>query len=89
MYYAYREVGVSVPRSAAAQRRATAPVAARALRPGDLLFFNTSWRDGHVGVYVGEGRFVHAPSSGKRVRVEHLDQGYFSGRLRHAGRLHP
>lgn len=88
VYFAYDHVGMSVPRTAAAQRRAARPVRREALAPGDLLFFDTRWKAGHVGIYVGDGRFVHAPSSGKRVTVAPLDHGYFAGRLELAARLH-
>lgn len=88
VYFAYSNVGIPVPRTAAAQRRAARPVQTRAVQPGDLLFFDTRWQAGHVGIYVGDGRFVHAPSSGKRVTVARMDQGFFAGRLTHAGRLH-
>jgi cell wall-associated NlpC family hydrolase len=88
VFYAYDRVGIAVPRTAADQRRAARSVRPQAMQPGDLLFFDTRWKAGHVGVYVGDGRFVHAPSSGKRVSVERLDRGYYAGRLEHAGRLH-
>ena len=88
VYFAYGNVGIPVPRTAAAQRRAARPIQPRAVQPGDLVFFDTRWQQGHVGIYVGDGRFVHAPSSGKRVTVARLDQGFFAGRLTHAGRLY-
>lgn len=55
------------------------------LRPGDLVFFDT--RGGphtHVGIYVGEGRFVHAPAANGRVRVDRLDSGWFASRFTEA-----
>jgi cell wall-associated NlpC family hydrolase len=51
-----------------------------ALVPGDLVFFGPGGRVNHVGIYVGEGRFLHAPSRGKTVRVDSLASGYWSGR---------
>ena len=87
VHYAYHQVGVSVPRTAAEQRRQSTRVAQHQLRPGDLLFFDTTWRAGHVGIYVGGGEFVHAPTSGKRVTRTSLREGYFANRLQHAGRL--
>ena len=87
VYYAHVKAGVPVPRTAADQRRQSKRVPERKLRPGDLLFFDTSWRAGHVGIYVGNGEFVHAPSSGKRVTRESLEEGYFARRLKEAGRL--
>ncbi|WP_018875364.1 MULTISPECIES: C40 family peptidase [unclassified Thioalkalivibrio] len=82
---AYREAGRSVPRTTrdqarAATRRDGAPA------PGDVVFFaiNGSQID-HVGVYVGDGRFVHAPSSRGQVRIEQLDNPYWAPRTRFAG----
>lgn len=49
------------------------------LRPGDLVFFNTRNRPlSHVGIYIGQGRFVHAPSTGSKVHISHLDNPYFA-----------
>jgi cell wall-associated NlpC family hydrolase len=87
VYYAHFKAGVPVPRTAADQLRESMRVPDRQLRPGDLLFFDTSWRAGHVGIYVGNGEFVHAPSSGKRVTRESLEEGYYARRLKEAGRL--
>ena len=55
------------------------------LKPGDLVFFNTRNRShSHVGIFIGEGRFVHAPNSHGRVRTESLTQGWFAKRLEEA-----
>lgn len=55
------------------------------LRPGDLVFFNTSGRPySHVGIYIGDDRFVHAPSSRGKVRTESLKSGWFSARFEEA-----
>ena len=57
------------------------------LQPGDLVFFNTMRRAfSHVGIYVGEGRFIHAPRSGGQVRVEDMRQAYWSKRFNGARR---
>ncbi|WP_026143091.1 MULTISPECIES: C40 family peptidase [unclassified Thioalkalivibrio] len=82
---AYREAGRSVPRTTrdqarAATRRDGSPT------PGDVVFFAISGNQiDHVGVYVGDGRFVHAPSSRGQVRIEHLDNPYWAPRTRFAG----
>ena len=86
--YVHRQAGISVPRTAAQQFAAAKPVAARDLQPGDLVFFRIDSRDvSHVGVYVGERRFVHAPQRGGRVNVANLDDEYFRKRLAGTGRF--
>ena len=68
--YVYSQVGVSLPRSAAEQFKTVPRAPVNDLRPGDIVFFRVSRRKvSHVGIYVDEGSFVHAPSSGKRVAV--------------------
>jgi cell wall-associated NlpC family hydrolase len=64
--FVYRRLGISLPHNAAAQWSVGQPVARNRLRPGDLVFFSGL---GHVGLYVGRGRMIHAPQSGDRVRV--------------------
>lgn len=64
------------------------PVSADSLRAGDLVFFNTMQRPGsHVGIYIGRGRFIHAPNSRGVVRIESLDLAYWSSRFDGARRL--
>jgi cell wall-associated NlpC family hydrolase len=85
--YSYRRAGIQLPRTAAEQRRHAAPVSFAQLRPGDLLFFRLQGaKTSHVGIYMGEGRFIHAPSSGKRVTRSPLNHPYWSERLIGAGR---
>jgi cell wall-associated NlpC family hydrolase len=85
--YAYGQAGVDVPRTAAQQFAIARPVPRRDLRPGDLVFFRLSGREvSHVGLYAGEGRFVHAPQTGGRVRMEDLDDDWFRDRYAGAGR---
>jgi cell wall-associated NlpC family hydrolase len=81
--YVYAHFGISLPHSSYAQFDRGRRVARRGLRPGDLLFFDGL---GHVGMYVGNGRFIHAPHTGTRVRVERL-AGWYSARLVGARRL--
>lgn len=88
--YAYRQVGITVPRTAAEQFSAAHPVSRRDLRPGDLVFFRLSGRTvGHVGIYAGDDRFVHAPQSGGRVGMASLDDEWYRERYAGAGRLYP
>ena len=71
--------------SAAELARRGKPVPAEHLRPGDLVFFNTRNRPhSHVGIYIGDGRFVHAPNSRGKVRTESLKQGWFAARFEEA-----
>ncbi|MEZ5740939.1 MAG: C40 family peptidase [Burkholderiaceae bacterium] len=81
--FVYREaIGVDLPRTAAQMGRIGRSVSRRRLVPGDLVFFNTQRRrNSHVGIYVGEGRFVHAPSKGKSIRISTVDNPYWSRRF--------
>ncbi|MBX3695183.1 MAG: C40 family peptidase [Steroidobacteraceae bacterium] len=86
--YAHRAAGLAIPRTAAAQQRAASAVPRAQLRPGDLVFFATG-RNGvdHVGVYAGDGRFVHAPASGRVVSYAYLDDPWYAQRFAGAGRF--
>jgi cell wall-associated NlpC family hydrolase len=81
--YVYEHFGVSLPHSSYAQFSVGRHIGRRSLRPGDLVFFDGL---GHVGMYVGNGRFIHAPHTGTRVRVEKL-AGWYSSRFSGARRL--
>jgi cell wall-associated NlpC family hydrolase len=71
--------------SAADLARKGKPIAAEQLRPGDLVFFNTRSRPySHVGIYIGDNRFVHAPNSRGKVRTESLKNGWFAARFEEA-----
>jgi murein DD-endopeptidase len=87
--YAYRQVGITVPRTAAEQFSAAHPVSRRDLRPGDLVFFRLSGREvGHVGIYAGNDEFVHAPQTGGKVRMASLDDEWSRRHYVGAGRLY-
>ncbi|MBL8460162.1 MAG: C40 family peptidase [Zoogloea sp.] len=82
--------GRKLPYNAAGIAERTRPIASQALRPGDLVFFNTLGRAySHMGIYMGEGKFIHAPSSRGKVRVDRLDSRYFSERFEGARTLMP
>lgn len=84
--YSFGHAGIEVPRTAAEQFARARPVGQRALQPGDLVFFKTRGRKiSHVGIYVGQRRFVHAPSGGKQVSVDSLDDPYWRRRMVGAG----
>ncbi len=74
--------GQRLPHNAAQIAARTRAIARDELQPGDLVFFNTmKRRHSHMGIYIGDGKFIHAPSSRGVVRVESLDKGYFAPRL--------
>ena len=86
--YAYAHAGVEIPRTARQQQRAARPVPLDALSPGDLVFFRIRSRHiNHVGVYAGDGRFVHAPRSGETVSYGSLRDPYYHKHLAGAGRF--
>ncbi len=79
--YVFREMGVSINRVAADQTAHGVPVTLQNLLPGDIVFFhNTSryTRINHVGIYVGDGQFIHAPQTGDVVKISPLDSGYYA-----------
>ena len=81
-------IGFDLPRTAAEMARMGDKIGRKDLKPGDLVFFNTMRRAfSHVGIYLGDGKFVHAPSSGGKVRVEAIATGYWSKRFNGARRL--
>jgi cell wall-associated NlpC family hydrolase len=79
----YRLSGLGLPRSSAEQYVLGRPVSGDRLREADLVFFDTESRGqpDHVGLYVGDGRFVHAPGEGKVVRVDELASGWYARRF--------
>lgn len=86
--YAYRKVGIEVPRSSRRLYKQSIKVPLNKLQPGDLLFFKINHRTiSHVGIYTDNLIFIHAPSSGKNVRMARLDSDYWSTRLVGAGRF--
>jgi cell wall-associated NlpC family hydrolase len=90
VYWAYGALGVQLPRVAEDQARIGVPVARGDLRPGDAVFFaDSSGYVHHEGLYIGEGRFVHAPHTGEVVRVQRLFDGYYgrqyAGARRYSG----
>ena len=71
--------GVRTPRTVADLSRWGQPVPRSEVRTGDLAVFTVKGRTTHAGIDVGEGRFVHAPSTGGTVRMDRLDRGYWAG----------
>ena len=78
----------SSSRVASEQAHATQQIDREELKPGDLVFFNTMRRTfSHVGIYVGEGKFIHAPRTGASVRVESMQTSYWARRFDGARRV--
>jgi cell wall-associated NlpC family hydrolase len=81
-------VGLILPRRANEQAAATEKIEKRELQPGDLVFFNTLRRAfSHVGIYVGNNKFIHSPKPGAQVRVEDMGVPYWSARFDGARRV--
>ena len=82
-------IGLALPRRATEQAAATQTIDRDDLQPGDLVFFNTMRQAfSHVGIYVGEGKFIHSPKPGAQVRVEDMGIGYWARRFDGARRVH-
>jgi cell wall-associated NlpC family hydrolase len=80
--------GVSLPHSVRAQSQLGARIKRAQLAPGDLVFYNTRGNPySHVGIYVGEDRFIHAPRPGGAVRVESMNTGYWAKRYNGSRRI--
>jgi murein DD-endopeptidase len=88
VFYAHRQLGVSVPRTSRDQAEQAQSIKPRKLQRGDLVFFKIgSRRVNHVGIYVGKKRFVHAPGAGKPVTINSLDDDFYSEAFFSAGRF--
>ena len=86
--YGYKQAGVSLPHNTDRQRQVSRHVNLADLRRGDLLFFDQEGKkNSHVGIYLGRGMFVHAPSSGKVVRSDRLEAPYWKKHLSEVRRL--
>lgn len=87
--YVYQEtLGTVLPHNAAQQAREGEKIPESQLKPGDLVFFNTLRRAfSHVGIYIGDGQFIHSPRPGQTVRIENLDSPYWAKRFDGARRI--
>lgn len=87
--YVFQQVtGASLPRTAKDMSRVGTQVAVSDLQPGDLVFFNTRrFAFSHVGIYLGDNRFVHAPRRGREVEIATLDSGFWRQRFNGARRM--
>lgn len=87
--YVFKEVwGRNLPRTSVEISHVGQKVDPQDLQPGDLVFYNTLRRGfSHVGIYLGDNKFIHAPSSGGKVRVERMDLSYWKTRFNGARRI--
>ena len=86
--YSYRQVGLALPHNTERQRLTGRHIQKAELRRGDLIFFDQEGKkNSHVGIYLGDGRFVHAPSSGKQVRTDRVDSPYWKKHFSEARRV--
>ncbi len=83
-----KSLGLQLPRTSLEMSRAGESLKEDQLRPGDLVFFNTQHQAySHVGIYVGENRFVHAPKSGKAIAIVNMKENYWRNRYDGARRI--
>lgn len=85
--YVFSKLGVNLSRTTYTQVGEGTKVNRSDLKPGDLVFFNTQGSTSHVGIYVGNGQFIHAPRTGKPVMISSLSDGYYSEKYSTARRI--
>ena len=86
--YAYKQADITIPRTAREQYAFTQRIAKAQLKPGDLLFFKIRSRKiDHVGIYVGDNRFIHAPRVGQHIEFANLNSPYWQRHFAGAGRV--
>lgn len=89
VYYSHLQAGYELPRTSYAQFKASTPVSRQGLKAGDLVFFRIHRsKISHVGIYLGNERFIHAPSSGKKVRIGRMSDPYWRKRFVRGGRIY-
>lgn len=89
VFYTFTQLGLEVPRTSQEQFKAAKKIALSNANHGDLVFFQDQAKLSHVGIYLGEGRFVHAPATGRSVSLADLDDPYYQRHLVAVGRLLP
>lgn len=89
MQYVYKQTAnIDLPRTSDSMARVGQRVSREELQPGDMVFFSLGGgRISHVGMYVGEGRFIHSPSTGKSIQITALNSGYWAGKFVTARRV--
>ncbi len=81
MVYVHNQAGVHIPRTAAKQRLQSRTITYAQLQPGDMLFFKTGKRTEHVGIYIGDRKFIHASTGSRKVKVASMDSAYWYKRF--------
>ena len=89
VYFTYRQAGIDIPRVSEDQFKISRKISYQDIRDGDLVFFQDQRKLSHVGIYVGDGMFIHAPSSGKTVSIADMSAPYYQRHLVAVGRLLP
>ena len=85
--YSYQKAGITVPRTSRGQYRSAKPVPVASARPGDLVFFASGQKISHVGIYLGDDEFIHAPETGQSVKISSIQDDYYQARFVGAGRI--
>ncbi len=88
VYYAHKKQGIKLPRTTTGQLKSVKRVYKSSLRPGDLVFFAINHVTvSHVGIYLGDGKFIHSPSTGKKVNITSMNSDYWRSRFVIGGRI--
>lgn len=88
VHYSFRKIGIALPRDTRSLRRIGIEIEMDDLAKGDLVFFDQEGKkSSHVGIYLGDGRFVHAPSTGGKVRTDKIDFTYWRKHFNEARRI--
>ena len=88
VHYSFRKIGIALPRDTRSLRKVGIEIEMDDLAKGDLVFFDQEGKkSSHVGIYLGDGRFVHAPSTGGKVRADKIDLTYWRKHFNEARRI--
>ena len=90
VYYAYKEAGITIPRTSAAQYKKARKIDLKDAKEADVVFFST-YAPGatHVGIYLGNGKFIHSPSEGKKVQMVDMENPYWKNNFYGAASFFP
>lgn len=76
--YVYKQAGINIPRTASEQYNKSKKINKNELEPGDLIFFNINGGNiSHVGIFIGDDKFIHSPSTGKNIRIDSINNSYW------------